>query len=426
MQQVAISFMTVPADDGKSDRTHASDLAIWLDSRNMGRSGGTGVATYVRGLQACLTRMGFRVQYLWDHNPADSCPPSNTKWWQAVRFLKACLPVQTIIRRPERSDKTFYPYISDIYRVAHIHFQIWKRLLWVHGRQPPDIMFWTYPLPVLMKDTINIVTVHDLIPLTHPHLTGINPRRLQRLLSQLLARADIVVTVSETVRHQIIEIFDIPASRVVNLYQHAGVTATERQQLVTAPVVAPTDCFICIGRVEKRKNIERLVAAHALSGTLRPLVLLGPDGDDLPDFSPRTPRQQVIRVPWCSRESLLRSLANAHALVFPSLAEGFGLPIIEAMALGVPVMTSRGGATEEIAGGAALLVDPCDVQDIAHAIRHLDGMGSDAPEWQTMRQTGIKRAEEFTEAAQIMRFQAFQTYLYECFPNLLHGRMIAP
>lgn len=385
----------------------------------MGRSGGTGVATYVQGVQACLTHMGFHVQYLWDHDPDDSSSPSNGGLRRIARFLKACLPVQGIRRRQDHITNKFYPYISDIYRITHIHFQIWKRLLWLHGQQLPDIMFWTYPLPVLLKNTINIVTVHDLIPMTHPHLTGINPQRLQRLLTQLVARADIVVTVSETVRQQISEIFGIPACRVVNLYQLAGVTAAERQQLASAPVVAPAGCFICIGRVEKRKNIERLVEAHALSGTQRPLVLLGPDGDDMPDFSPRTPRQQVIRVPWCSRESLLRSLANAHALVFPSLAEGFGLPIVEAMALGVPVMTSRGGATEEIAGGAALLVDPYDTQDIADTIDRLDHMRPDAPEWETLRQNGMKRAEAFTETAQIGRLCAFHSYLYELFPDRL-------
>lgn len=411
--------MTVRTYAGNDDRQSLSDLTVWLDSRNIGRSGGTGVATYVQGVQTCLTRMGFHVQYLWDHDPADGSTPPNSSWQRIVRFLKACLPVRLIRRQQEDITGRSYPYISDIYRIAHIHFQIWKRLLWLHGTQPPDIMFWTYPLPVLVKNTINIVTVHDLIPITHPHLTGINPRRLQRLLTQLVAQADIVVTVSETVRQQIIEIFDIPASRVVNLYQLAGVTATERQQLATAPVVAPAGCFICIGRVEKRKNIERLVEAHARSGTERPLVLLGPDGDDMPDFNPRTPCQQVIRVPWCSRESLLRSLANAHALVFPSLAEGFGLPIVEAMALGVPVMTSRGGATEEIADGAALLVDPYDVQDIADVIGRLARMQPDAPQWEALRQDGMKRAEVFTEVAQIGRLHAFHTHLRDLFPGRL-------
>ncbi|MCK9819836.1 glycosyltransferase family 4 protein [Komagataeibacter oboediens] len=411
--------MTVRAHAENDDRQPLSDLTIWLDSRNIGRSGGTGVATYVQGVQTCLTHMGFHVQYLWDHDPDDASTQPNSSWQRIVRFLKACLPARLISRRQGDTTGGSYPYISDIYRVAHIHFQIWKRLLWLHGQQPPDIMFWTYPLPILVKNTINIVTVHDLIPITHPHLTGINPRRLQRLLSQLVTQADILVTVSETVRQQIIEIFGISASRVVNLYQLAGVTATERQQLTTAPVVAPEGCFICVGRVERRKNIERLVEAHARSGTERPLVLLGPDGDDMPDLSPRAPHQQVIRVPWCSRESLLRSLVNAHALVFPSLAEGFGLPIVEAMALGVPVMTSRGGATEEIAGGAALLVDPYDVQDIADVIGRLDRMQPGTPQWEALRQGGMKRAEVFTEAAQIGRLRAFHTHLCELFPNRL-------
>ncbi|GCE90702.1 glycosyl transferase [Komagataeibacter diospyri] len=386
----------------------------------MGRSGGTGVATYVQGVEACLTRMGFHTQYLWDHDPDDGTQQHpDTGWRRLTRFLRACLPVQIIRSHYQQSSAEPYPYISDIYRVAHIHFRICKRLLFLRSQRLPDIMFWTYPLPIVVKNTINIVTIHDLIPLTHPHLTGINPQRLQQMLTQLVARADVVVTVSETVRQQIREIFGVPAGKVINLYQLAGVTVAERQQLTTAPVVAPAGCFICIGRVEKRKNIERLVDAHAASATERPLVLLGPDGDDMPDFRPRTPRQRIIRVPWCGRDSLLRSLANAHALVFPSLAEGFGLPIIEAMALGVPVMTSRGGATEEIAGGAAMLVDPYDTQDIASKLEWLDQMQPDAPEMEKLRHAGLERAQEFTESAQIGRLRTFHAYLCKLFPERL-------
>lgn len=396
-------------------KTRASPT-LWLDSRNVGRSGGTGVTTYVQGMQACLSLMGYHTQYLWDHDPDHDDQPSNTGWQRLIRLLRACLPFQVVNTRRRLSSDP-YPYLSDIYRIAHIHFQIWKRLLPLHCRQVPDIMFWTYPLPVVMKNTINIVTIHDLIPLTHPHLTGINPQRLNTQLTQLVARADVVLTVSETVRRQIQDILGAPTDKVINLYQLAGVSDVERQRFTTAPVVAPARSFICIGRVEKRKNIERLVDAHARSATDRPLVLLGPDGDDMPDFSPRTSRQHIIRVPWCSRLSLLRALANAHALVFPSLAEGFGLPIIEAMALGVPVITSRGGATEEIAGGAALLVDPYDTQDIALAIRHLDHMQPETPEWEKLRQLGMKRSEDFTTPAQVDRLHQFHAYLCKRFPG---------
>ncbi|MBE7730091.1 glycosyltransferase family 4 protein [Komagataeibacter sp. FXV3] len=391
---------------------------IWLDSRNVGRTGGTGVATYARGLQECLVSMGFQTRYLWDHNPDKVETHTERAVQRILRVFRALAFVRRIRNGYRKPSGEQYPFVPDLYRSTHIHFRRCRHLLRLRTPTPPAIMFWTYPLAVIVENTVNVVTIHDLIPLTHPDLTGIRPDFLRSLLMQLVRRADVVVTVSETVRQQIMDRLDVPADRVINLYQLAGVSQHERQQLVNAPQVAPQGCFVCIGRVEKRKNIERLVDAHARSGTRRPLVLLGPDGDDAPDFTPRTPQQQIIRIPWCSRLSLLRTLADAHALLFPSLAEGFGLPIIEAMALGVPVLTSRGGATEEIAGQAAVLVDAYDIQDITRGIRVLDDMQPGTPAWETLRAAGLRQAEKFSPSAQKVRLAAFYAQLRSRFPDL--------
>ncbi|MCJ8355811.1 glycosyltransferase, partial [Novacetimonas hansenii] len=127
----------------------------------------------------------------------------------------------------------------------------------------------TYPLPFLVDDAINVVTIHDLIPLTHPELTGIDRTFMEKLLRQQVALADVVVTVSETVRQQIVDMFHVPADRIFNLYQPVSIPDAERRAMEATPAIAPAGCFLFIGRVEARKNIERLVAAHALSGTAR-------------------------------------------------------------------------------------------------------------------------------------------------------------
>ncbi|KON64236.1 D-inositol-3-phosphate glycosyltransferase [Komagataeibacter europaeus] len=392
---------------------------IWLDSRNIGRAGGTGVATYACGLQECLESIGFHTEFLWDHAPDQPEMGTGGIIRRIVRFLRALVPVCRIDIGGQGPASGRYPFVPDLYRIAHIHFRTCRRLLHLRSQKPPAIMFWTYPLAVTVENTINIVTIHDIIPLTHPELTGICPDILRSLLLQLVARADFIVTVTETVRQQVMEKLGVPADKVVNLYQLAGVSQHERQQFRHASQVAPRDCFVCIGRVEKRKNIERLVEAHARSGTRRPLVLLGPDGDDMPDFTPRAPQQQIIRVPWCNRLSLLRTLADAHALLFPSLAEGFGLPIIEAMSLGVPVLTSRGGATEEVAGQAAILVDAYEIEDITRGIVLLDRMQPGMPAWEELCVAGLQRAKKFAPPKQIARLEAFYEYLCSRFPNLL-------
>jgi glycosyltransferase involved in cell wall biosynthesis len=98
-------------------------------------------------------------------------------------------------------------------------------------------------------------------------------------------------------------------------------------------------------------------------------------------------------VTWLGRvddAQLATLLRGARCLVYPSLYEGFGIPVLEAMACGTPVVTSRGGATEEVAGGAAVLVDPLDVRDIAAGIERADR------ERDVLRDAGIARAQAFT------------------------------
>ena len=121
---------------------------------------------------------------------------------------------------------------------------------------------------------------------------------------------------------------------------------------------ASGDYVLAVGTLEPRKNLARAVEAARLAGVeLRVVGAPGWGGVEVPGW--------VGRV---DDEELAALYRGARCLVFPSLYEGFGIPILEAMACGTPVVTSRGGATEEVAGGAAVLVDPLDVEAIAAGI----------------------------------------------------------
>ncbi len=123
------------------------------------------------------------------------------------------------------------------------------------------------------------------------------------------------------------------------------------------------DYVLAVGTLEPRKNLARAVEAGRLAGLeVRVVGATGWGGIDVPGW--------VGRV---DDEALAALFRGARCLVFPSLYEGFGIPILEAMACGTPVVTSRGGATEEIAGGAAVLVDPLDVEAIAAGIAERAG-----------------------------------------------------
>lgn len=372
---------------------------VWLDGRNVGRKNGTGVHYYALNHQRILQESGFKTAWLLEN--------TNDRPLQSgfIRFLKALCYPQPRISCPFSSEWGEAHLARDLYRIAHVHYRYRGHILKLRPTSPPDIMHWTYPLPILMEGCANLVTIHDLIPLTHPHLTRIKPDKFHRLIQDLINNDVHFITVSETVRHQMLSLFHINPERITTLYQPVQFDAPTKEAIIRAPQIVPENSFIFYGRIEHRKNIERLLDAHAISNTETPLVLIGPDGDDKPDCRPRNPRNKVIRLPWCDRLSLLRALKEAKALLFPSLAEGFGLPIIEAMALDVPVLTSHGGVTEEIAGDAAFLCDAMDVADLAQTIQKLDVLSP--LERQKITEKGRIRADFFSNTAYQKRFSLF-------------------
>jgi glycosyltransferase involved in cell wall biosynthesis len=303
---------------------------------------------------------------------------------------------------------------ADVFRASQVHVDMYRRLLTVRSQCPPALMHWTYPLPLVFAGVPNVYTIHDLIPLLAPGLVDTNAARFGRIVRAVAQHADHVVTVSDQSRRDIIRLLGVPEDKVTNTYQPLNLTAGG--QAVAPP--GRENYFIYCGTIEPRKNLCRLIAAYRQSGTRKALVLAGPDGwrarEELSganvnlqalDGPPwqRLKEGGVWRVPWLPRPVLIELLRNARALLFPSLAEGFGLPIAEAMALGVPVMTSRGGATEEVAGEAALLINPLDVSEMAEAIAALD---CDPFLRQRLSAAGKRRAAMFSPDACLARLAA--------------------
>ncbi|MCE2565384.1 glycosyltransferase family 1 protein [Komagataeibacter sp. FNDCF1] len=379
----------------------------WIDTRGTALEGGTGIATYATGLASTLERMGNKPDFLRLAPAGSPVVQGRPDIITIISYiLKAMGPWVRI-----RQDREGHPYLPYMFRMGNTHLQCFGRPLRLKAQVPPRVMHWTYPLPLKVMNAVNIATIHDIIPLLHSDLTGIDPVRMKKVLHAVTAGMDHIITVTETVRRQVIAHLGVEESRITNLYQCAGVSAGEARLLPGAEAVAPADSFVCVGRVEARKNIRRLVMAHGMSETRRPLVIIGPDGDDRPDLSPVHGEQTIIRVPWCARHSLLRAMAEARALLFPSLGEGFGLPIIEAMSLDTPVMTSAGGATQEVAGNAALLVDPMDIKEMSQTIRRLDGM--DTAIRNTLVAAGRERAKFFSLDMQAARMAAFYERLFQ-------------
>ncbi len=266
-------------------------------------------------------------------------------------------------------------------------YDAWQRL-----RFPP-VQLATGRVDVIHATTIVVpprtaplvVTVHDLAFLHEPdHFTRRGQRVFERGLALTRRHADLVL-VSSLATLADAEQAGIPAERLRHV--PLGVTVAPADPAARRRFGLDRPYLLFVGTLEPRKNLGRLVAAMARLPTDHVLAVAGLDGWG--EASP-PPDDRVRLLGFVSDAERDALYAGADAFVYPSLREGFGLPVAEAMAHGTPVVTSRGTSTEEVAGGAAVLVDPYDVESIAH------GIASALAERDRLVAAGRARAAELT------------------------------
>lgn len=372
-----------------------SDLRVGIDARTWSLGAGTGIATYARTLGESLYRAGVQVQWLTGgvaRRVKGGAPRERavSRWGHAIyRGVRTS-------KMERHEDTADVPQCAHdggrLFREAQSYFTMHGDLMRLRCDSPPQVMHWTYPLPLYLEGATNVYTVHDLIPLTHPRLTGIDSERHRRLLQKILSQAAHVVTVSDTSRDEILKTLGCADTFVTNTSQ--AIRAPLQRDPPLPAGLRPGGYFICCGMPEPRKNIPRLVAAYRTALASRVLVIAGPVARDIPQIESMLARSPgVIRLPKLARPDLIALIRQARAMLFPSLAEGFGLPVAEAMALGTPVMTSNVGALHETGGGQALHVDPHDVHAMAKAIRALD---TDDMLCRRLRLAGFEQAGAFS------------------------------
>jgi glycosyltransferase involved in cell wall biosynthesis len=359
-------------------------------------SAGTGVTSYARTLAAAARRTGRDTGIL------SAVPGWPGVLGKATRGALASRRVVSVV-----DDGAGGLAGRDIFRLAQVRFALRGRVLELRAPGPPGIMHWTYPVPMAMMDWINVYTVHDAIPLAHPELTPIDGDRHRRLLETLRPFADRIVTVSEAARQDLVRSLGWPGDFITDL----GLAVAPRDEGIGSfPAgLSRRGYLLFCGQIEPRKNLARLAEAYVRSGLTMPLVLVGPDGwhsqsilrqiDAVPG---------IVRLPYLDRATLLGLIANARALLLPSLAEGFGLPVAEAMALGTPVLVSRDPALVEVTQQAAIAVDGEDVEALAGALVRL---ASDDALCAALSARGLARAPAFSIDRFAERLDAFYTGL---------------
>ncbi len=235
-----------------------------------------------------------------------------------------------------------------------------------------------------------VSTFHDLFVMTGEYSTPEFRRRFTEQARFAASRSDLIITVSAFTASQVSALLGVETPRIRVI--HHG---------VRAPSNVPTDeqredIVLSVGAVQVRKNVDRLVEAFERLPESWRLVLAGGQGygfERIRERIERSPARARIQIAGYVDRAALESLySRARILAFPSLDEGFGIPVLEAMAWGVPVLTANRSALPEVAGSAALLVDPLNTEEIAAA---LSVLAEDSELRQRLAELGRERAASF-------------------------------
>lgn len=237
---------------------------------------------------------------------------------------------------------------------------------------------------------LRVATFHDLFVFTAEYSTPEFRARFQQLARQAAGRADLILCVSRFTASQVEEILKVPAARL-------RVTPHGVRMPRPGPAAEREPLVLHVGAVQARKNLVRLVAAfERVAPPPWRLILAGGAGygaGEVLERIRRSPAAERISAPgWLPGEEIERLYGRAAVFAFPSLDEGFGIPVLEAMAHGAAVLSSTRGALPEVCGEAALLVDPSREDDIAQA---LESLILDGALRRRLADAGRRRAAEF-------------------------------
>lgn len=299
------------------------------------------------------------------------------------------------------------------WRTTHISPK-WFARLWHRARLPFPVETFTgkvdlfhatdFVLPPTLPQTRTLLTVHDLSFVRVPEAAS--PRLkayLDAVVPRSVCRADHVLADSQATKEDLIELYGIQSDKITVLlsgvdprFKRTSLSLTTRNKYQ----IGDRPYILSVGTVQPRKNYGRLIQALArlrADGLDLSLVIIGGKGwltDPIYETLGQTGMREFVRFTGFVDEADLPALySGAACFAFPSLYEGFGLPILEAMACGVPVVTSNLSSLPEVAGDTALMVDPYDLDALTDALRHLI---EDSALRERLIAGGYERARQFT------------------------------
>ncbi len=226
----------------------------------------------------------------------------------------------------------------------------------------------------------SVITIHDLIFMEHPELyKSINRNIYERKVRTGTRVASRVIAASEQTKQDIIRFLNVDESRIRVVYQGChrqfySRVSEENMQNTHQRFALPSEYLLYVGTIEERKNLLKIVQALHHGNIDFPLVVVGRKTayfNQVKQFIERTGLSNVYFLDQVQASDLPAIYQGSSGFIYPSSYEGFGIPVLEALNSGVPVITSRGGCLEETAGKGGLLIDPTDQEEMIHAIRQV-------------------------------------------------------
>lgn len=265
-----------------------------------------------------------------------------------------------------------------------------------------DLFHSPYYLKPYLLPCPSVVTIYDLIPRLYPEYVSSGARVIFEMAIRLaIVTSRLVISVSQSAKEDLVRLLGVPPSKVwvtpLGIDRRFCPVNEKAISNLCQKYDLPVGYILYLGTNKPHKNLARLVEAFAEVKTERKLVLAGKEDPRYSEAHEVTKQlglqDRVVFLGQVSEDDLPALYSGAALFVFPSLYEGFGLPLLEAMACGVPAISSSTSSLPEIAGQAAVMVDPLDLSQLARALERVLG---DSNLRASMREEGLKQAAQFS------------------------------
>ncbi len=378
-------------------------IKIALMSYAMDNRRAKGIALYTRQLISGLLR------------DSGSTAPDSSLDYYLVHFDQVSDPLYTT-ENEILMPRVRLPYGS--------HFISLMLFFWKYRREPFDVIHWfhprVYPFFWLAPAKKIFVTVHGAGDISAPTNFIFSRMVFNFILKHFHTHVDTIIVVSENAKEEVMHYYGFPEHKVKVIYNGGGENFTQldrrtSQKVISEKYAVSGNYILDVSRLIPHKNVGTLIRAYEIlrrdhAECTQKLVIVGSTMDGRRDEYDLAEKSEYVTdimfIDFAEAGDLNYIYSGADVFAFPSLSEGFGLPVLEAMASGVPVVTSNTTSMPEIAGGAAVLVDPRDVHALAQAIYTVL---SDKNMRENMIQKGLARAREFTWDTMVKKTEKLYT-----------------